>query len=336
MRRIGAFALLLLFCLFICPRGGYAQSLASAPDTAGPILHISSDLVLVDVEALGVDGHPVTALKKDDFQILDNNQHVSIRTFDAGAAARPLALWFVVQCNMKGWEAQGSGLFMGQTGRFQPALEDLDKRDKVAVAHWCDDGQAEVDLSPTGSIDQAAPSLERALAPRANTASHDRSGELALQKVLQLIVDTTRSMPSGLVPVIVFLYGDYSAMPKSEANHFIGELLSTSAVAFGLRDRRSPRYFAFWPSAEQGSIANYIAAQTGGEYFWVEPETYAAGLQNILEQLHARYALGFKPSALDGKRHKLQVRLTNHSDTSNPGVRLRYRAAYVSVPHPGS
>lgn len=327
-------ALFLLVTRWLCPAQGLAQAPPFAPDSQEPILHISSDLVLVDVEALSIaNGHPIDTLKQGDFQIFDNNQPVSITTFDVGASTRPLALWFVVQCNMHGWEAQGSGLFVGQIERFQPALQHLEKRDRVAVAHWCDDGQAHVDLPPTSNIDQAVASLNLALVPATDKVFHDRPGELALQKTLQLIVDATRSMPTESVPVIVFLYGDYSAMPKAEASRFIDELLDTSVIAFGLRDRRSPRFFSFMAPGEQPSIANYIASQIGGEYLWVTPDTYASGLIEILQQLHSRYELGFKPGLLDGKRHKLQVKLTDHAEVSGRKIRLRCRAGYVAGPH---
>jgi hypothetical protein len=274
-------------------------------------------------------------LKRDDFKILDNGRPVSIKTFDTGEAMRPIALWLVAQCNMPDWQAQGSGLFARQIDRFLPALRSLGERDSVAVAHWCDDGQSKVDLQPTTDIEQAIASLEQVLEPEPDKPSHGRSGEVALQKTLQLIVDTTRSMPSERVPVIVFLYGDYSAMPKGEANQFIGELLATSAIAFGLRDSRSPHYFSFPVSGEQGSIANYIARQTGGEYFQVTPETYAWGLREILQQLHGRYELGFVPGALDGKRHTLRIKLADHAAVPGKTVRLRYRAAYVAIRNAG-
>jgi len=323
----------LLLSPYLCSTHGFAQNLRSTQDSAAPVFHISSDLVLVDVEAISsADGHPINTLKRNDFRILDNGQPVSIKTFDTGEATRTLALWFVVQCNMRGWEAQGSGLFAGQVERFQPALLNLDKRDRVAVAHWCDDGQSQVDLPPTTNIEQTVTTLEGALAPQPDKPSHGRSGELALQKTLQHIVNSTRLMPSERVPVIVFLHGDYSAMPRPEANQFIGELLATSAIAFGLRDSRSPRILSIGISGEQGSIGNYIAKQTGGEYFSVKPETYASGLNQILEQLHARSELGFAPSVLDGKRHKLQVTLTDHRMIPSKSVRLRYRAAYVAMP----
>jgi len=65
----------------------------------------------------------------------------------------------------------------------------------------------------------------------------------------------------------------------------------------------------------------------------VAPETYAKGLGEILQQLHFRYELGFRPEVLDGKRHKLRVKLADTVKSRHKGVRLRYRLAYVPVPH---
>ena len=308
-----------------------AQKGAPVSDSPEITLHSSSNLVLVDVIALNAkSGLPDKTLTRDDFRIFDNGQPVSIKTFDSGAkfTTRPLALWFVVQCNMPGYEAKGSGLFAGQISLFTPPLKHLEKQDTVAVAHWCDDGQSKLDLLPTSDIDEAATTLEQVLVPAPDTKDHDRAGELALQKTLQQIIDATRSLVPEAVPVVIFLYGDYSGMDRSEANHFIDELLETSAVADGLRDRRSPR---IWLIGEQGAVANYIATQTGGQYLRVTPKTYAKGLEEILQQLHCRYELGFKPEALDGKRHRLRVELAAAGKNQHKGVRLRSRAAYVPV-----
>jgi hypothetical protein len=296
--------------------------------------HSSSNLVLVDVFARNLkNGLPDSTLNKDDFQVSDNGHLVSIKTFDTGTAARPLALWFVVQCNMQGWQREGSGLFAGRINLLEPALKNVAKQDKVAVAHWCDTGDSHLDLLPTSDIEQAATTLEQTLAPMPDRYPHGRTGELALQKTLQLIINATHldaKRPSGPepVPVVIFLYGDYSGMPKSEADHFINELLETSAIAFGLRDRRSPR---IWSLGEQGAVANYIAAQTGGQYLRVTTDTYATGLDDILKQLHFRYELGFKPEALDGKRHELRVEFADAVKNRHKGVRLRCRAAYVPI-----
>ncbi len=305
------------------------SSVTHSPQSPENTFHSSSNLVLVPVIALK-NGLPDKTLKRDDFRVFDNGRPVSIKTFDSGAqfSTRPLALWFVVQCNMQGWEKEGSGFFTGQINLFKPALKDLDKQDTVAVAHWCDDGQSKLDLLPTSNVEEATTTLEQVLAPTLNPDDHDRTGELALQKTLQLIIDATRSLVPEPVPVVIFLYGDYSGMPRSEADHFIDELLETSAVAYGLKDRRSPR---IWLLGEQGAVANYIATETGGEYLRVTPETYATGLRTILQQLHGRYELGFKPEALDGKRHKLRVTLDEGVQNQRKRLRLRYRLAYVPV-----
>ena len=200
----------------------------------------------------------------------------------------------------------------------------------MAAAHWCDDGRSKIDLLPTRSVEDVPSSLEQALATGPDTKTHDRAGELALQSTLQHIVDTTRSSKPEPLPVLIFLYGDYSSMDRSEANRFIDELLETSAVAFAVRDRRSP-HLLFAPG-EQRAIVHYVVTQTGGQYLDASPETYASALAEILQQLHLRYELGFQPEALDGKRHKLQVKLGDAAKEEHKGVRLKYRAAYVPTP----
>ena len=323
--------------LAACSAVGVAQEAPPVTQSPEITFHSSSNLVLVDVVALNAkNGLPDKTLKRGDFQIFDNGQPVSIKTFDRGTSTRPLALWFVVQCSMPGYDTQGSGFFRGQISLFKPALKNLDKQDAVAVAHWCDNGDSKLDLLPTSNVEEAATALERVLAPTFNPDDHDRPGELALQKTLQLIVDVTRPLVPERLPVVIFLYGDHSGMPRLEADHFIDELLETSAVAYGLKDRRSgamaiPLRLLGKAFQEQIEVAKYIAIQTGGEYSWVTPETYATGLEEILQQLHFRYELGFQPETLDGKRHKLLVKLADAEKNQHQGVRLRYRAAYVPV-----
>lgn len=308
---------------------GVAKS--AQPQEPGFVFRTSSRLVLVDVVALK-DGLPDKTLNRDDFQLFDNGVAVSIKTFDTGAdsTTKPLSLWMVVQCRMPGWDSQGSGLFAGEIHRFLPALKKINKQDTIGVAHWCDNGDAQLDLMPTTTAGDVGNALEQVFAATPDPKNHDRPGELALQKTLQLIVEATRTAKPEPLPVLVFLYGDYSGMPRDEADHFIGELLETSAVAFGIRDRRSPHMWHF--PGEQQEVAHYISRQTGGEYLNVSQDQYASGLEQILDQLHFRYQLGFEPAALDGKRHKLTVKLTRSASKHHPRIRLRSRMAYVPVP----
>ncbi|MFZ0860679.1 MAG: hypothetical protein WCA27_21890 [Candidatus Sulfotelmatobacter sp.] len=65
--------------------------------------------------------------------------------------------------------------------------------------------------------------------------------------------------------------------------------------------------------------------------FNAKREAYAEALETILQQLHFRYQLGFQPLALDGKRHRLTVKLADTVKDQHKAMRLRYRAAYVPM-----
>src|SRR3974390_3685549 len=102
---------------------------------------------------------------------------------------------------MKDMVQWGSGLFLGKGSLFRPALNHLDSHDTVGVAHWCDNGEATIDLAPGPDADQAIAALEKSLRPRdfnhpVCTAKLEespcRAGEHALQTMLQLILDNAR------------------------------------------------------------------------------------------------------------------------------------------------
>ena len=69
-----------------------------------------------------------------------------------------------------------------------------------------------------------------------------------------------------------------------------------------------------------------IAAETGGGYFELtRANDLAATFARVADELHHQYALGFEPTKLDGKTHKVQVRLTT------PGLTARARKSYVAA-----
>jgi Ca-activated chloride channel homolog len=69
-----------------------------------------------------------------------------------------------------------------------------------------------------------------------------------------------------------------------------------------------------------------ISGETGGGYFEL---TNGADLgptfSRVADELHHQYALGFEPSKLDGKTHKLQVKV------KKPGMKVRARKSYVAA-----
>jgi Ca-activated chloride channel family protein len=68
-----------------------------------------------------------------------------------------------------------------------------------------------------------------------------------------------------------------------------------------------------------------IAEETGGGYFELKKtDELAPTFTRVAQELHSLYTLGFAPSALDGKEHKLDVRM------KQAGMTARARKTYVA------
>ena len=69
-----------------------------------------------------------------------------------------------------------------------------------------------------------------------------------------------------------------------------------------------------------------IAGETGGGYFELtRADELGSTFARVADELHRQYALGFEPPKLDGKSHKLEVRV------KKPGMKVRARKNYVAA-----
>lgn len=70
-----------------------------------------------------------------------------------------------------------------------------------------------------------------------------------------------------------------------------------------------------------------LAEETGGGYFELK-KTVDLGptFTRVAQELHSLYTLGFTPPALDGKEHRVEVRV------AQPGVTIRTRKSYIASP----
>jgi hypothetical protein len=303
--------------------------------TETPIIRTQSSLVLLDVMGLDPkDGLPVRDFQKEDFRVFDNRQAVPIATFDAGSASgkRPVVVWLVVICNEQG-KIGGSSNYAGKEALFRPALDHLDKQDSVGVAHWCDNGETQLDLAPTENRDQPLHVLAEVIRPipfQAGNSRSDEVGEVTFRKMIRLIIQDAHRRDSQPLPVIVFLDGDHTGQPIQELNALVDDFLETSGIVFGIKDSRYPRVMPL--IGEHAQILHYMAKETGGQYLIASPSGYAAALESILTQLHFRNEIGFIPPAIDGNRHSLKVELTHEAREKHKGVRLRFRPEYIPVP----
>jgi hypothetical protein len=69
-----------------------------------------------------------------------------------------------------------------------------------------------------------------------------------------------------------------------------------------------------------------IAASTGGGYFELtKTDDLASTFKRVADELHHQYLLGFAPLALDGKTHRIEVRVRNTE------MAVRARKTYVAA-----
>jgi len=89
-----------------------------------------------------------------------------------------------------------------------------------------------------------------------------------------------------------------------ESNYFNGQRMVRTAPDSGLRK---------------------IADETGGGYFELKKSAdLAPTFTRVAQELHSQYVMGFSPTQLDGKIHKLAVKV------KKPGMTARARRSYVA------
>jgi hypothetical protein len=69
-----------------------------------------------------------------------------------------------------------------------------------------------------------------------------------------------------------------------------------------------------------------LSDETGGGYFELKKtDELAPTFTRVAQELHSLYALGFTPATLDGKEHRLELRV-------KAGMTARARRSYIASP----
>jgi VWFA-related protein len=80
-----------------------------------------------------------------------------------------------------------------------------------------------------------------------------------------------------------------------------------------------------WTLSRPGGAFKKLAAETGGGFFELKKTAELnSTFTGVIAELHSQYVLGFSPATLDGKSHKLEVKLTKG------GMTARARKSYVA------
>lgn len=118
-----------------------------------------------------------------------------------------------------------------------------------------------------------------------------------------------------------------------------GQREDVMVYAIGLESRTMPGVSGGAPRAPMGGFGggnplgverpdpglSMIAEETGGGYFELKrADDLSSTFARVAEELHKQYALGFEPAKLDGKSHKVKVKV------KKTGMNVRARERYVA------
>ena len=148
----------------------------------------------------------------------------------------------------------------------------------------------------------------------------------------RLSLDELKGKPGRRV-VLVFTDGDDTAS-RTRLGTVIdrGRAEEVMIYAIGL----SSHYFdgQRMVNSKPDSGLKKIADETGGGFFELKNTSdLAPTFTRVAQELHSQYVLGFTPMQLDGRVHKLTVRMKQPGMTAR--ARRSYLAARADEPSPG-
>ena len=269
-----------------------------------PTFRTGSRVVPSYATVVDANNRLVTDLTRDDFEVLDNGRPQEITIFDN--EVRPFSAVVMLDTSVS-MTHRLDDLYAGA----EQFLLRLLPHDKAAVGAFNDKVEFATGFSSDrGSLVSALKRLDFGNKTRLYDGVHASLDELEKvdgRKVILLFTDGAdfgSSLSSGKAlerarDAEVMIYGI-----GLETEFFNGQMVVRS---------------------KPDSILNRFANETGGGYFDLKKDAdLNASFTRIAQELRSQYLLGFSPAALDGKVHKLEVRV------KRPGLKVRSRRSYVA------
>ncbi len=250
-------------------------------------------------------------LTKDDFEVKDNGKVQTVTQFTT--AAQPLSTLLLLDGSSSMWPVLNS-IFAGANSFIVRMLP----TDRTAIASFADRFQMRQPF--TSDRDALLAHLVNQFNVRLGmeTRLYDAmlEGALALGK------------ESGRRVIVVLSDGQNWVAPRTAsatANDVVSVAINRDVMIYGI---------AMWTSwdgksEEPSRVLNRLADETGGGAVEVrESDDISRTFGRVAQELHQQYVLGFTPAVLDGKVHRLDVKV------KQPNMRARARRSYLASEKP--
>ena len=275
------------------------------PPQQQPLFKSGAKTVAVFATVIDANGRLVPGLEQEDFEILDEGKPVEITLFDN--QVQPFTAALVLDT---------SGSMTANIDRVQEAAEQFVIRmlpnDKAAVAYFND----QLFFSPRFTNDRDELSRYIRNEMRFGNAT-------VLWDAVDAAMDRLETI-EGRKVVVALTDGDD-----------LGSKTDFDDVRDRARDNEVMVYSIGFTSdyfdgvkrvrSKPSNNLKKLAQETGGGFFeLVKSADLNTTFTRVIQELHSQYAMAFQPDKLDGKVHKLQVRL------KKPGMTARARQSYVA------
>jgi len=271
----------------------------------------SVELVRLPVIVTAHDGRVVRQLLASDFQVLEDGRAQQVAYFCEGAAGEALPLHLGLLLDGSASMDQDLGAAANAAIRF---VRDLDEAADVTF----------IDFDTTVNVGRFQPDNYPQLFERIR--ARKASGGTSLYDAIAVFIERTLGQDGQHV---LLMYTDGGDTTSSLGFGKLQQLLRQGhvlvyAVGYLQNQSSSDRLI-------QQVRVSAITHETGGEAFFPQtPGEIAKFYTTILDELGARYTLGYVPVDVkgDGRFHKIEVKLTR-SDLK--GAKVRTRSGYIAL-----
>jgi VWFA-related protein len=281
----------------LVPTVAVLASLTVAASAQQAVFRSTVDLVPVFVTVTGGDGSFATGLSKADFTVLDNGRPQDIVSFSDEAQTLSVSIILDTSGSM----ATARERVFAAAGVF---LDNLRADDSAMIGSLVYQG-------PPFTSDRARLRSSMELLPR----DPGSPVWMALDRaVTSLAPETNRRV------IVIYTDGQNQDLSQFRALRVSESTLRARIEAAGVMV-----YAIGFEGVSIGGGLKTIARRSGGRATELgQADDLAAALTAVADELHHQYLLGFTPAVLDGRTHRIEVRLRK------PALTVRARETYVA------
>ena len=306
-------------------------------------LKLRTRIVQVDAVVRNKRGLPIDHLDRGDFEIRDDGRLRTINYFSDAGGTRPLSIVLLFDLR-----PTGAGRFFRAPEipvSLAKALSKLRPIDEVAIVATFVGGDGFNRKEVIGftrdreSVSAALKTLPDLVGPYTTTAIE------SLSRAIPELVSNLFSTRPESDRVLICISDGFNGMMNGDRDRHLRTLLradvTVGALICGKTAWVKTGTITLAPLlAATGTTANvldHFAKQTGGPIYKVrKPEDYATALEKIIDDLTARYTLGFELGENepdDGKVHRLEVMVTEAAQKrSRQKLHVLARRSYYLPP----